>query len=74
MNQDKEQLMESSNGKRVHFIALNRRRGGGFILEYRRHWGEGGATMVTALTVIGERGELLLCCLLPGFVNSFLSG
>lgn len=41
MNQDKEQLMESRNGKRVNFIALNRR-GGGFILEYRRHWGEGG--------------------------------
>lgn len=42
MNQDKEQLMESRNGNRVNFIELNRRRGGGFILEYRRHWGKGG--------------------------------
>lgn len=30
--------------------------------------------MLTPLAVIVQRGELLLCCLLPSFLNSFLSG
>lgn len=74
MEQDKEQLMESRNGRRGG--GLKWRRGeGGFIYFGTEDTGrEMERTTVSPLTVIAERGEFLLCWLLPSFLNSFLSG
>lgn len=74
MEQDKEQLMESRNERRGGWIKMEERRGGFIYFGPEDTGREMERTTVSPLTAIAERGEFLLCWLLPSFLNSFLSG
>lgn len=68
----------TTNGKQEReeggWIKMEERRGGFIYFGTEDTGREMERTTVSPLTVIAERGEFLLCWLLPSFLNSFLSG